>query len=270
MAARATTLGLLAAAGLALAAGCSAPPVRLVHTRLGQNARVLVDGLEVERDRDGVLRVPLAPGLQAIQVEEPRKPAIVEKVFVVADAPGRVEDRYLDATTANTAIVRTGEAGALTSAPEPQNVVPDPLELLADPQGPFFAPPEGEGLILISSDAAALATVGARRVDLEPRASRFKVAFVELGGAQVPVPAGMREAQPSLPAVVRLEAGGTYPIRVERRGFQPFQTSLTVRPREYTLLSVRLAEERAGSLDGPGSSAAGAPAGSKAATEPAR
>src|SRR5438876_765991 len=120
---------------LVLVAGCSGPPARRIETHLGRNARIVVDGREVERDGRGVLA-------------------------------------------------------------------------------------------------------------LEPLRSRFKASFVDFGGLQVPIVAGVREAAPSFPAVVHLEPGGTYPLRVERRGFQTFETTLTIRPREYTLVAVRLAEER--------------------------
>jgi hypothetical protein len=204
---------------------------------------VVVDGVEVARDGRGVVAIPLGRERQAIRVEEPRKPAIVEEVRVLVDAPGDVEDKVVYSTSANTTIVHTGERDALTRAPEPQTVLPDPLSLLVDAEGPFFGPADGEGVILIVSDATALATVGTRKVELEASRSRFKAQVIELGGAQLPVPAGARDAAPSLPAVVRLEPA-SYPLRIERRGFQPFATTVTIRPREYTLVAVRLAEER--------------------------
>jgi hypothetical protein len=232
--------------GLLLAiAGCATPsPTRRVETHLGRNARVLVNDVEIARAPDGSIAVPLDTGHDVIRVEEPRKPALVEDLRVLCDAAPEIEDRVTEASCVNTVLVHAGERGAITRAPRPVSVWRDPLEYVGTASEPFFAPAEGEGVVLVvldrqidlstwsgpADDFGIVASAGPRTVTLT--CERTIVSPVEVRFAATP------------PLTIALEPG-RYPLRVAARGFEACEAMVDVHAREWTVLGVRLGPEAA-------------------------
>lgn len=220
---------------LALAAGCPsggqpadgpAPlGVRRVRTHLGANARIFAHGVEVRRDAEGALSIPLREERCVVRVEEPRKVPLVEELTVLVNPPAEVEDRIYFRSTANTTVVYTGEKGSITGPRSPVALFPDPLSLVRDAEGPFLLPSRGQGVALIVSDHGSLAAIDGRPVALRPSADR--------AGA------------PSLPSLVELWPGW-HDLAVEKAGLRPFRERVLVRGGQYALVFVRLAPEAAG------------------------
>jgi hypothetical protein len=240
--------GVLAAAALlAVIPACrSGDPsgYRRIETHLGRNATIEANGSERPRDAKGVITVPLRGERQAtyideLRVAEPRKPAIFAEVTVLVEPRGDVEDHAVFSTTANTTIVYTGDRASIAGPTSPVDLLPDPLARLADPEGPYFGPGEGEGLVLVVSRASALAAVDRRPVPLRP--TSFVLPCDRVG--EFADKTGAPFDPPSYPAAVRLPAG-RHALHVEKRGFQTFDGDVEVKAREYRLVFVRLAPER--------------------------
>lgn len=227
----------LALAALALAwallAGCSSPPLRRVETRLGPDVRISFDGKGVDRDAQGNVDLPIVVTYEYFQeaklrLEEPGKPPLVADVIVLVNPPKDVEDRLAFESKANTTVVYTGEKGGSIAGPtRPVSTYPDPLEqLVLEGGAPFGLPADGQGVVVVASDARA----------------RVKVA-----GGVVPL-RGVRDepGARSLPVAVDVPPG---PVNVEmRRGASvtspPFATQVVVRPGEWRLIAVHLGEDR--------------------------
>ncbi len=202
--------------------GCAGEPVREAELWLGRNARIEIDGESFAPNEDGPTRVELPVGERLIvRITEPRKPALVAEIWTLADPPAEVEDRVIFDSTANVLVVRTARAPGMTAAggAGPLALFEDPLARLRDPAGgPFFLPHDGEGLLL-----ACDAPDAALRIDGAP-------ARPPEGGLGHPAPIPLRP--------------GPHRVEVARPGRKPWSGEVTVRPREYQYLFVRLAKER--------------------------
>jgi hypothetical protein len=211
---------------LAALAGCSTA-TRKTEVWLGRNATLTVDGQPVPVSPDGPTRfeVPVRPQ-NRIRIDEPRKAAVVEETRTEIDPPGDVEDRLYFNSTANVVVVFTGEKGAIAARAGPQALFPDPISRLKDEHGPFFCPPYGQGVLVVSSDHGAVVTIDKKfRQKLEP------------------APDATRDERWSRPQPIELDAGW-HTVEVARTGLKPYVGDFLVRTGEYTLLGVRLADEK--------------------------
>lgn len=209
--------------GLSVAvAGCQATIDRYARVQLGKQAVVEVDGRSVAIAAGGdiTLPTPAKGGSQELVLREGNKPLLVATLDVFVDLPPAQEDELLSKSLVNTIVVRTGGAGGLMAhMGRSVTVGGDPLSRLIDPDGPWFLPASGQGVVVVGAPLRSVVTVGdqVRQLELTSAITR----------------------QPK-PLVVVLEPGGAR-LRVECDGFAPLETLVGVVANRFELVDVRLA-----------------------------
>jgi hypothetical protein len=202
--------------------GCAAgPPARMVPVSLGRNARVMVDGVLLERGPDGRMALP-APHdeTQELRIEEPGKASLTAVMRVLVDPPPSIEDQLMRRSGANTVIFysEAERGGVFEVGVESAHVLPEPLALLRLARGPWFLPAEGQGVVIVGQPAGTRVQAGGAALIIDP----------------LPDGSGARPLVVSLPE-------GEHEVRVEREGRAPFARTVSPEAGEYELLCVHLA-----------------------------
>jgi hypothetical protein len=168
----------------AAVAGCMGEPTReiLLPAKL-KGAKVTTDGEEAIAVRQEIVSVvPLRAGVQVVRVEPARGVPLVQRTRIFVNDPKaeRVGENVIVAKVEQSTLRRT-----VVSFPE------DPLNHL----GHDFEPPaSGEGVVLLSSQRGARATVDGRVVALSEKPGIYNDAYVT-GGVVVKLPPGKHRVE---------------------------------------------------------------------------
>ncbi|MHC4829340.1 MAG: hypothetical protein ACYTFT_03135 [Planctomycetota bacterium] len=212
---------LLAALGVFLVAGCSAPQQRTIPWGLGQEATARLTNAKAKdalvRPQQGELVIPLVPGAERLVVQEPGKPPLICEGEVWVDPSPELEDRYHYSAQVNVVIAKVAGTETIGSHVEGEVVIAtaEPLSLLRTRTGaPWFLPASGQGVVVVTEEPA-------------------HVWAGEQEHVMSPIPGG------AAPLVLELPPGPVT-LRVEQGRRVALRREINVTEGAYQLLGVRL------------------------------